>query len=254
MVHLIPRFYDATEGEVFIDGKEVSSYPLRELRKKVGIVMQKAVLFQGTIRKNLLWGKEDATEEELKEALEIAQAMEIVEKKEHGLEEEVTQGGKNFSGGQKQRLTIARALVKKPRILILDDSSSALDYATDRRLREAIQQQKISDVVFLVSQRTSSIRHADKILVLEEGELVGMGTHETLLETCEIYQEIHKSQESGEFTNFISKQENTNKKENKQRNESGKKKVSEQRNETLKKKVSEQNKKKDQEEGGISGE
>lgn len=194
LVHLIPRFYDATEGQVLIDGKDVKSYPIPELRKKVGIVLQKAVLFGGTIRENLLWGKEDATEEELQEALAIAQASEVVAGKEDGLDAAVAQGGKNFSGGQKQRLTIARALVRKPEILILDDSASALDYATDARLRRAIREMEDSPVVFVVSQRTSSIRYADKIIVLEDGEAVGMGTHEELLENCQVYREIYESQ------------------------------------------------------------
>ena len=194
LVHLIPRFYDATEGRVLVDGKDVKDYPISELRRKVGIVLQKAVLFQGTIRENLLWGKEDATEEELREALAVAQAAEVVAGKEEGLDAPVAQGGKNFSGGQKQRLTIARALVRKPEILILDDSASALDYATDARLRKAIREMKDSPVVFVVSQRTSSIRYADKILVLEDGEVVGMGTHDQLLESCEVYREIYDSQ------------------------------------------------------------
>lgn len=194
LVHLIPRFYDATEGQVLVCGRDVKSYPLKELREKVGIVLQKAVLFQGTIRENLMWGKEDATEEELWEALSVAQAAEVVKGKEDGLNASVSQGGKNFSGGQRQRLTIARALVRKPEILILDDSASALDYATDARLRSAIREMKGSPVVFIVSQRTSSIRYADKILVLDEGEVVGMGTHDQLLESCEVYREIYDSQ------------------------------------------------------------
>ena len=194
LVHLIPRFYDATEGQVLIDGKDVRTYPIPEFRKKVGIVLQKAVLFGGTIRENLLWGKEDASEEELNEALAIAQASEVVAGKENGLDAQVSQGGKNFSGGQKQRLTIARALVRKPEILILDDSASALDYATDAKLRKAIREMKDSPVVFVVSQRTSSIRYADKIIVLEDGEAVGMGTHEELLKSCRVYREIYESQ------------------------------------------------------------
>lgn len=194
LVHLIPRFYDATEGQVLVDGRDVKTYPIKELRQKVGIVLQKAVLFQGTIRDNLLWGKEDATEEELNEALAIAQATEVVAGKENGLLAEVAQGGKNFSGGQKQRLTIARALVRKPKILILDDSASALDYATDARLRGAIRAMKDSPAVFVVSQRTSSIRYADKIIVLEDGEAVGIGTHEELLHSCQVYREIYESQ------------------------------------------------------------
>lgn len=194
LVHLIPRFYDATEGQVLVDGRDVKSYSIKELRQKVGIVLQKAVLFQGTIRDNLLWGKEDATEEEMNEALAIAQATEVVAGKENGLLAEVAQGGKNFSGGQKQRLTIARALVRRPEILILDDSASALDYATDARLRGAIRAMKDSPAVFVVSQRTSSIRYADKIIVLEDGEAVGIGTHEELLHSCQVYREIYESQ------------------------------------------------------------
>lgn len=194
LVHLIPRFYDATEGQVLICGKNVKDYSIAVLRKKVGIVLQKAVLFRGTIRENLLWGKEDATEEELKEALTIAQALEVAEGKEDGLDAAVSQGGRNFSGGQRQRLTIARALVRKPEILILDDSASALDYATDARLRSAIREMKERPVVFIVSQRTSSIRYADKIIVLEDGETAGMGTHDELLKTCQVYREIYESQ------------------------------------------------------------
>ena len=194
LVHLIPRFYDATRGEVLVDGKNVKDYPLEELRQKVGIVMQRAVLFQGTIRENLCWGKPDATEEELYQALETAQAREVVEGKEGKLEAYVEQGGKNFSGGQRQRLTIARALVRKPEILILDDSASALDYATDARLRKAIREMEGSPTVFIVSQRTSSIQHADKIIVLDDGEIAGIGTHGQLLEGCEVYREIYESQ------------------------------------------------------------
>ena len=194
LVHLIPRFYDATSGEVLINGRNVKEYSLEELRQKVGIVMQRAVLFQGTIRENLCWGKEDATEQELYEALETAQAKEVVEGKEGRLEAFVEQGGKNFSGGQRQRLTIARALVKKPEILILDDSASALDYATDAKLRRAIREMEGNPTVFIVSQRTSSIQHADKIIVLEDGEVAGMGTHEQLLEACKVYREIYESQ------------------------------------------------------------
>ncbi len=194
LVHLIPRFYDATEGQVLVDGRDVKSYTIGELRRKVGIVLQKAVLFEGTIQDNLRWGKEDATEEELQEALAIAQATEVVAGKENGLLASVSQGGKNFSGGQKQRLTIARALVRRPEILILDDSASALDYATDARLRGAIRNMKDSPAVFVVSQRTSSIRYADKIIVLDDGEAVGMGTHEELLKNCQVYREIYQSQ------------------------------------------------------------
>ncbi len=194
LVHLIPRFYDATAGEVKINGKNVKDYPMEQLRQMVGIVMQKAVLFKGTIRENLCWGKEDATEEELYQALETAQAREVVEGKDGKLDALVEQGGKNFSGGQRQRLTIARALVRKPQILILDDSASALDYATDARLRKAIRQMEGSPTVFIVSQRTSSIQHADKIIVLDDGVVSGIGTHEQLLENCEVYREIYESQ------------------------------------------------------------
>lgn len=194
LVNLIPRFYDATAGEVKINGQNVKEYPLEELRQMVGIVMQKAVLFKGTIRENLCWGKKDATEEELYMALETAQAREVVEGKDGKLDAPVEQGGKNFSGGQKQRLTIARALVRKPKILILDDSASALDYATDARLRKAIREMDGNPTVFIVSQRTSSIQHADKIIVLDDGEITGIGTHEQLLEDCEVYREIYESQ------------------------------------------------------------
>ena len=194
MCNLIPRFYDVTRGEVLINGRNVKEYSLEELRQKVGIVMQRAVLFKGTIRENLCWGNRDASEEELYQALEIAQGKEVVEGKEGGLDAFVEQGGKNFSGGQKQRLTIARALARKPEILILDDSASALDYATDARLRRAIREMEGSPTVFIVSQRTSSIQHADKILVLEDGEMAGIGTHQQLLETCKVYREIYESQ------------------------------------------------------------
>ncbi|HBI63394.1 MAG TPA: ATP-binding protein [Lachnospiraceae bacterium] len=198
LVHLIPRFYDATEGCVKVDGRDVRSYGLEELRSKIGIVMQKAVLFKGTIRDNLLWGNENASEEELKEALELSQAAEFVEKKENGMQSFVEQGGRNFSGGQRQRLTIARALVRKPEILIFDDSTSALDYATDAKLRSGLKSLSYSPTIFMVSQRTSSIRHADKIIVLEDGEVIGMGTHDELLENCQVYKEIHQSQYQGE--------------------------------------------------------
>lgn len=194
LVHLIPRFYDATRGEVLIKGKNVKEYPIEELRQSVGIVMQRAVLFKGSIRENLCWGKADATDEELYESLETAQAKEVVEGKDGKLNAFVEQGGKNFSGGQRQRLTIARALVRKPEILILDDSASALDYATDARLRKAIREMECSPTLFIVSQRTSSIQHADKIIVLEDGKIAGLGTHEQLLGTCEVYREIYESQ------------------------------------------------------------
>ena len=194
LVHLIPRFYDVTKGQVKINGVDVREYPIEELRRKIGIVMQKAVLFKGTIRENLLWGNEKATEADLWEALETAQAKEIVEGKEDGLNSNVAQGGKNLSGGQRQRFTIARALVRKPEILILDDSASALDYATDAKLRKALRERKEKMTVFVVSQRTSSIQYADQIIVLDDGIAVGIGTHKELLQTCPVYQEIYYSQ------------------------------------------------------------
>lgn len=198
LVHMIPKFYDRTAGEIYIDGKSIDTWSDEQLREKIGIVMQKAVLFQGTIRDNLLWGNENATDEQLYEALEIAQAREVVDNKEGNLNAEVAQAGKNFSGGQKQRLTIARALVKKPEILILDDSASALDYATDANLRRALKNREEKCCVFIVSQRTASIQQADKIIVLDDGKAVGIGTHEELLETCEVYREIYESQYSKE--------------------------------------------------------
>lgn len=194
LVHLLPRFYDISSGHLTIDGVEVSDYQIDSLRKKIGIVMQKAVLFTGTIRENLLWGNENATDEELYEALKNAQAMNVVEGKALGLDEPVEQGGRNFSGGQRQRLTIARALVRKPEILILDDSASALDYATDAELRRSIREMEGDTTVFIVSQRTASIHAADQILVLDDGRAVGVGTHEELLESCEVYREIYDSQ------------------------------------------------------------
>lgn len=194
LVHLIPRFYDATGGNVWINGRNVKDYPLQELRKKVGMVPQKAVLFQGSIEENLRWGNKDASVEELWEALRISQAEEFVRKLPEGLGHRVEQGGKNLSGGQRQRLTIARALVRKPEILILDDSASALDFATDARLRAAIRSISYNPTVFIVSQRTSSVRHADCILVMDDGNLAGMGTHEELLASCPVYQEIYESQ------------------------------------------------------------
>ena len=194
LVNLIPRFYDVTRGAVLVDGKDVRDYRLEELRDKIGVVPQKAVLFKGTIRDNMKWGREDATDEEIWQALEIAQAKEFVEKKDGQLDAVVSQNGKNFSGGQRQRLTIARALVRKPEILILDDSASALDYLTDANLRRAISKMEEIGAVFIVSQRTSSIQNADRIIVLEDGCIAGTGTHEELLETCEVYQEIYESQ------------------------------------------------------------
>ncbi|MBQ6806034.1 MAG: ABC transporter ATP-binding protein [Lachnospiraceae bacterium] len=194
LVHLIPRFYDATRGNVKVDGKNVKEYGMEELREKIGIVMQKAVLFQGSIRDNLRWGNGNATTSEMNQALEIAQAKEFVDSKPGGLDAKITQGGKNLSGGQRQRLTIARAVVRQPEILILDDSASALDYATDAKLRKAIREMDGKTTVFIVSQRTSSIQHADQIIVLEDGQVVGIGTHESLLKNCEVYQEVHYSQ------------------------------------------------------------
>ena len=194
LVSLIPRFYDVTEGEVLLDGKNVKDFDLETLRKMVGIVPQKAVLFKGTIEDNLRWGKKDATEEELWEALETAQAAEFVRERADGLQAKIDQGGKNLSGGQRQRLTIARALVGHPGILILDDSASALDFATDAALRKALREMKGNPIVFIVSQRTSSIRHADQIIVLDDGMVAGIGTHQELLENCPVYQEIHYSQ------------------------------------------------------------
>lgn len=194
VVNLIPRFYDATEGEVLVNGKNVKSYPTDELRARIAIVPQKAVLFRGTVRSNLLWGNENATEEELWTALEAAQAREFILEKEGGLDAPVAQGGRNFSGGQRQRLTIARALVRKAEILILDDSSSALDYATDAALREALARLPEHPTIFLISQRTASIAHADLILVLEDGTPVGLGKHDELLKCCEVYREIYDSQ------------------------------------------------------------
>lgn len=194
VVNLIPRFYDATQGNVLVFGKPVKEQDMESLRSQIAVVPQKAVLFAGTIRENMKWGKEDATDEEIMEALTIAQAAEVVQKKEGGLDAFVEQGGKNLSGGQRQRLTIARALVRKPRILILDDSASALDFATDAALRKAIREMKNAPTVFIVSQRTSSIRFADQSLVLDDGKSVGVGTHDELLTTCSVYKEIYDSQ------------------------------------------------------------
>ena len=194
IVNLIPRFYDATKGAVLINGIDVKEYSLEELRDKIGVVMQKAVLFKGTIRENLLWGNKDATEDEINQALIISQAKEFVDKKSEGLESFVDQGGKNLSGGQKQRLTIARAIIKDPEILILDDSASALDFATDANLRKAIQEMDYAPTVFIVSQRASSIQQADQIIVLDDGSVVGIGTHNELIKNCDVYQEIYFSQ------------------------------------------------------------
>lgn len=194
LVNLIPRFYDATRGEIRIDGWNVKEYQMDSLRERVGMVLQKAVLFKGTIGANIRWGKEDATDAEIEEALEISQAKEFVDSKKEGLNFKIEQSGRNLSGGQKQRLTIARALVKKPEILILDDSASALDFATDAKLRKAIREMKEQPTVFIVSQRASSIQYADQILVLDDGELAGAGTHRELLENCPAYQEIYYSQ------------------------------------------------------------
>ena len=194
LVHLLTRFYDATDGQIRLFGKDIRSYGEEELRHMVGIVLQKAVLFHGTIRENLQWGDPFASDEEIWKILEIAQAKEIVEKKADGLDEIVEQGGRNLSGGQKQRLAIARTLLMKPKILILDDSSSALDYATDAALRNAIRQLEHAPTTFVVSQRTASLQHADVILVLDEGKLVGKGTHDELLNNCPVYREIYESQ------------------------------------------------------------
>ncbi len=194
VVNLIPRFYDVSKGAVRIYGKDVREYDVTSLRDKIGMVMQKAVLFHGTIRENLLWGNPDATDEQLNRAIEIAQATDVVAGKEGGLDYEIEQNGRNLSGGQKQRLTIARAVVKDPDILILDDSASALDFATDARLRAALRNMQGEKTIFIVSQRTSSIQFADQILVLDDGQTVGLGTHEELLKNCETYREIYESQ------------------------------------------------------------
>lgn len=194
LVQLIPRFYDANTGSVYVDGKEVREYEIEELRDKIGMVPQKAALFKGTIRDNILFGRKDATDEMIEEAIDVACAKEFIEAKEGGLSAKVEQGGRNLSGGQKQRLTIARALVRRPKILILDDSCSALDYATDAALRAGIKKLSYHPTVFIVSQRTASIQYADKIIVLDDGEIAGMGSHEELLKTCQVYQEIYDSQ------------------------------------------------------------
>ena len=194
LVNLIPGFYPATEGEILLEGRDIKTMSEEELRGRIGVVPQKAVLFKGTIRSNLQWGKPDATDEEMWKALELAQASEVVEGKDGKLDAVVAQNGKNFSGGQRQRLTIARALVRKPEILILDDSASALDYATDARLRAALRTLEDKTTTFIVSQRASTIRHADKIIVLDDGEIAGVGTHDELLKDCTVYQEIYYSQ------------------------------------------------------------
>lgn len=198
LVNLIPRFYDTAEGEILVDGIDVKDYALDSLRQKVGIVPQKAVLFKGSLRDNMKWGKTDATDEEIYQALDTAQAREFVDSKEKGLDLMIQQGGKNLSGGQKQRLTIARALVRQPEILILDDSASALDFATDAALRKAIKENTKDMTVFLVSQRATTIKNSDQILVLDDGKLVGVGTHEELLDSCDVYHEICLSQLSEE--------------------------------------------------------
>ncbi|HHU89519.1 MAG TPA: ABC transporter ATP-binding protein [Clostridiaceae bacterium] len=193
LVNLIPRFYDATSGEVIIESINIKDYPVEQLRKKIAAVPQKAVLFKGTVRENIRWGKNDASDEEIYEALTISQAKEMVESK-GGLDYEIEQGGRNLSGGQKQRLTIARALIKKPEILILDDSASALDYATDAAFRKSIREMEHTPTVFIVSQRTSSIQYADNIIVLEDGKIAGIGKHHELMESCQVYREIYDSQ------------------------------------------------------------
>ena len=190
---MIPRFYDATKGEVLVNGINVKDYSQKALLDKVAIVMQKAVLFKGNIEENLRWGKKEATVEEMNEAIALAQGSDVVAGK-GGLKGKIEQGGKNLSGGQRQRMSIARALVKKPEILILDDSTSALDFATDAKLRKAIKDLDYKPTVFIVSQRASSIQYADQIIVMDDGNMVGKGTHESLLESCEVYREIYYSQ------------------------------------------------------------
>lgn len=197
LVNLIPRFYDISSGQVCVDGVDVRDYSFHQLRDRIGIVPQKAVLFNGTIAENLRWGKADATQEEMQRAIEIAQAADVVASKKNGYDEQILQGGKNLSGGQRQRLTIARALVRDPEILILDDSASALDFATDAKLRKAIREQTGGMTVFLVSQRASTIKQADQIVVLDDGKMVGLGTHAQLMEQCEVYREIVESQNDG---------------------------------------------------------
>ena len=198
LVNLIPRFYDAASGQVLVDGTDVKEYSLDELRDKTGVVPQKSVLFKGTLRDNMRWGKQDASDEEIYRALDTAQAREFVDSKGEGLDLYIDQGGHNLSGGQRQRLTIARALVRRPEILIMDDSASALDFATDARLRKAIRENTGDMTVFVVSQRATTIKSADTILVLDEGRLAGMGTHKELLKDCQVYREICLSQLSKE--------------------------------------------------------
>ena len=199
MINLLCHSYDLNEGEIIYKGYPLSSYSLEEIRTNIGLVPQKAVLFEGTIRSNLLWGKKDASEEEIQKALEISQSEDVIKHKAKGLDEPVEQNGRNFSGGQKQRLTIARALVKNPEILILDDSSSALDFKTDKDLRMKLKEIE-NMTIFLISQRTSSLTNCDKILVLDHGELVAQGTHEELLKNCKLYQDIHYCQFEREKT------------------------------------------------------
>lgn len=194
LANLIPRFYEATEGCVCVNGVDVKQYDLAQLREKIGLVPQKAVLFQGSLRENMQWGNANASDEDILQAITLAQAKDVLDSKSNGLDFQVEQGGKNLSGGQRQRFTIARALVRRPEILILDDSSSALDFATDAALRKALRSMPDAPTTFIISQRTSSLQHADKIIVLEDGNMVGLGTHEQLLATCSVYQEIHHSQ------------------------------------------------------------
>jgi ABC-type multidrug transport system fused ATPase/permease subunit len=198
LINMIPRFYDARSGQVLVDGVDVKDYNLQQLRGKIGVVPQKAVLFQGTIAENIRWGKRDATDEEVDQALEVAQAKNFVDEKDGGKNFKISQGGKNLSGGQKQRLTIARALVRKPEILILDDSASALDFATDAALRKAIRNSSGNTTLFIVSQRASTIMNSDEIVVMDDGQIAGIGSHAELLKTCEVYREICSSQLSEE--------------------------------------------------------
>jgi ABC-type multidrug transport system fused ATPase/permease subunit len=191
---MIGRFYDAESGEVLVEGQNVNSYEFEALRERIGVVPQKAVLFKGTIRENMKWGDENATDEDILKAIEVAQAKDVLDSKSEGLDFQIEEGGKNLSGGQRQRLTIARALVRKPSILILDDSSSALDYQTDSRLRKSLANLDYKPTIFIVSQRTASIAHADKIIVLDDGKIVGIGKHQELLASCTTYSEIYNSQ------------------------------------------------------------